>query len=651
MPLVSRMLIAARGTRGAPLPPVAPHRRRIGPATDLPGIVRTSLSHLTVARAELDLPLLCSRFVDILLDPEAARRTDLPAIAPQAALEVLLELARLERRGGYLPEAQATFARAASTVHLAMNRWLCARRETEPGLQHAQPNLDPARWIPHALRTTAVVDALLDALRTTVVVDFDRCLRDPVQVQRIETRDITGLVAIGCVGYRFARHAHLTQVWTLQANDRFRPRHDAEVRPFAPLASWDWLDAFVNRSAAAIAQVALVAPDDIETLAARVTQLHQWLRTTLRTHVRRSRCLPALRRTIRAAMPYPRAALTLACRIRPDPHRPLTAADVDAAERRLHQLDPAIHPNRGLLHLAMLVAGTAAFAPDPQELKLDLRALGLSKNAWRLLCRHGVRAYASLIGTPWFRKRQVRGIVETANLIVACQRDGLPPRELLRHLAEVGNQNPTRSVHVAPALLRAAWDAARALRGPRARAAFAEGAFARAVVWWWAAGVDAVVPRGAPWRWFDAAAIAWETRARIAHDDPTSWSCPIATHVAGAIRVKPLGTVLELWDEAQAMRHCVAKEGYLVDCLHGVAQVVSLSDARTGKRLATAAYRRDPGPAWQLTELRGFANRSVERRDLIDLADRLAAQSNARRTPDRAVPMLEVQEPACRENW
>jgi hypothetical protein len=619
MPLVSRMLIAARGTRGAPPPAAKPRALRNGHSPDLRGAVHATLSHLAVARAELDLPLLCSRFADILLDPAAGNRADLPSIAPQAAIEVLLDLAKIQRQCSGAPEAQATFVRAASAAHMALNRWLCAHRETE--LQHAQPNLDLTRWIPRGLRGGPVVDALLDTLRTLIAVDLDRCVRNPVQIHRIESRDITVLTALGCVRYRFARYAHRSQAWTLRANGHFRPRHDAQIRPFAPLRSWDWLEAFVNRSAATIARVALATAGAFYDEHAQATRLRQWLHSTLRVHVRRTRCLHPVRRAVRAAMPYPREALELACRIRPDPRRALTAADVDQAESRQRELDPAIYPSPRLLHLAMLVTGTDALAASAEELKLELRSMGLSKNAWRLLCRHGVRTYAALIGSNWFNALRVEGVVQVANLIVACQRDGLPPPELLRYLVEVEDQGADDEAGLAPVfLLRAAWDAIRSVRGQRARRAFAEGQFGRALAWWWACRHQVRVPKGASWKWIDATATAWQARERIARCDGEAWPCPVEAFTVGAIRVVPLRTAVELWDEAQALRHCVWMQTFAHECRQGATQMFSLRDLRSDCPVATAAFRRKPGQPFEPWQLRGFANREVDRADVAAAA-------------------------------
>ena len=121
MPLVSRMLVHARGTRGTPRLQRGNASARPASLSTLDLALRHSFSELAVAHPELGLPFRRSEFADVLLDPRADQRGDFPPISPPAAVTLLCELMLLDRRlDPHAPGLAAYLALVGQRVHLAM---------------------------------------------------------------------------------------------------------------------------------------------------------------------------------------------------------------------------------------------------------------------------------------------------------------------------------------------------------------------------------------------------------------------------------------------------------------------------------------------------------------------------------------------------
>ena len=187
MPLVSQMLLQARGTRGAPRAPRGPGLLRAASASAIDQTLRRVFAELSVARPELGLPFRRSELADVLLDPRADFRGDFPPISPRAAIALLCELALLDRRRDQRARGlDAHLARIGQRVHLAMARYLYAYREQASGPVLVEPTIDPGRWVSYDLRLGPLVVVLCDALRSTLLLDLERRLRDPIEVRRTQ---------------------------------------------------------------------------------------------------------------------------------------------------------------------------------------------------------------------------------------------------------------------------------------------------------------------------------------------------------------------------------------------------------------------------------------------------------------------------------
>lgn len=638
MPLVSQMLIHARGTRGAPRKLRDPRFMREVPTSAVDATLRRVFAELSVARPELGLPFRGVEFADVLLDARADLRGDFPLLSPAAVVALLCELARVERRSG--PRLSAQVAIVAQRLHLAMTRYLCTYRETAVGAVLVEPTIDPGRWAAFARRRGTLALVLCDALRSTLLLDMERRLRNPIELRRIlQDRRATVVVdVLGCVQYRHERWHCRLRAQTWNEHGHYCDHASAIVRPLAPLGSWHWLDGFFNRHRELLqAAVRAAAPesDDADDWAPR---LRDWLRANVRGALRRAGVMPGLRRAIRACLPYDPAQLALACRVRRVPTAPLSGFDLMellAAEAEYRKL--ALE-SRALMHLCSVHTHPVrlAWPNEPQHLKSQLHELGLRRAGWRLLCRHGTRVYAALLRDEHDNEDMVALAIAAANLVAACQRPGLPPPELMRQLAEIEDQNTTDDPLVPMPLLRAAWDAALALPTRHARRAFAADAFARAVTWWRCARDRPSVPPGIPWAWFDARTAAWEQRERALRTaDAWQWTGPVAAFECQGVRVVPLESMVALWDEGLAMRHCVGGVNFAKACMAGTRRVYSLRDARSGRRLATASCVRKPGEAWREGQVAGFANRDAARADVLAATRELLDALNAAHGADR----------------
>ena len=624
MPLVSQMLIHARGTRGAPRVPRGFGLVREASIPALASTLRRLFAQITVARPELGLPFRRSEFADVLLDERADFRADFPPISPRAAVALLCELALLDRRRDQRQRGlDAHLARIGQRVHLAMTRYLCAHRESASGPVLVEPTIDPGRWVSFDLRLGPLVVVLCDALRSTLLLDMERRLRDPVEVRRTRLRETVLVDVLGCVRYRH-------EIWhrQLRAQCWNGSGHYVEVpgttcRPLAPLGTWHWLDGFLNRHRALLQLAVRAATDEPDLAAAWTPRLETWLRGSVRAALRRSGAMRGLRRAIRASLPYSHEQLELACRSRRDPCTPMCGADIvdllcfEPAYRALRR------ESRALLHLCATVRcpDDLGRPNEPRRLKAMLRGKGLSRAGWRLLCRHGSRAYATVTNGLGDCDHIARAAVATLNLIAGCQRPGLPPVDLMRMLAQIEDQNPTDELLVPMPLLRAAWDAARALPTRHARRVFATGTFARAVKWWRLHTDCPRVPAGCPWAWFEERTQAWEARERVRRAVPeATWATLVPAFEHEGVRAVPLESWVDLWDEGLSMCHCTGGANYAGPCALGTLRVYSLRDARSGRRLATASYQRKPGEAWQQGQISGFANREVTRADVLAAA-------------------------------
>ena len=122
---------------------------------------------------------------------------------------------------------------------------------------------------------------------------------------------------------------------------------------------------------------------------------------------------------------------------------------------------------------------------------------------------------------------------------------------------------------------------------------------------------------------------------RLVAED-SAWTTLVPAFEHEGLRMVPMESRVELWDEGLAMCHCTGDASYAASCTQGTLRVYSVRDARSGRRLATAAYRRKPGEAWRQGQISGFANRPVTRADVLATTSKLLGALNAATGNDRA---------------
>ncbi len=96
-----------------------------------------------------------------------------------------------------------------------------------------------------------------------------------------------------------------------------------------------------------------------------------------------------------------------------------------------------------------------------------------------------------------------------------------------------------------------------------------------------------------------------------------SWDCVLAEYLASnrnsfpadsPYKIVPLTTSRLLFDESEAMRHCVFT--YIEYCMDGSTRIFSVRLAQSNKRFATAELNRSVG-GWKLIQLKGKSNREL----------------------------------------
>lgn len=86
--------------------------------------------------------------------------------------------------------------------------------------------------------------------------------------------------------------------------------------------------------------------------------------------------------------------------------------------------------------------------------------------------------------------------------------------------------------------------------------------------------------------------------------------------------VVQLTSALQIWDEGQAMHHCVAR--HAAACVTGEMEIISLRHAQTGRRVATLGFKVE-GPSVTTVEAASFANAKAPE-PLLALAQSLAGE-------------------------
>ena len=209
-------------------------------------------------------------------------------------------------------------------------------------------------------------------------------------------------------------------------------------------------------------------------------------------------------------------------------------------------------------------------------------------------------------------ERNIRNAICFLRLVQAGEMDVAPQRELVATLCKI--RLPAEGLEALPShVFRAAWKecARRSYIGLDIVAWLDEEVVP--VFNWYLTEPDAFdhaekgrqsaqwVTHRRRWRdWLDAPAAA---------DGKRRWPGLVPGLRLGAFVVRELCDESGLHREAEAMSHCV--DGYVGDCLLGVARIFSITDKRTGVRVATLSLEIDTMGNWVIGQVKGKRNADV----------------------------------------
>ena len=116
------------------------------------------------------------------------------------------------------------------------------------------------------------------------------------------------------------------------------------------------------------------------------------------------------------------------------------------------------------------------------------------------------------------------------------------------------------------------------------------------------------------WRWIMSRLRAWQERERQAQvNAPTLYEPPVMRFAHRRFAAVALTNSFDLWIEGAEMRNCLHSYSEQLSQAH--TGIYSIRDAATGKRIATAEFRRDPCGVcrWKFVTARRIANLPVSR--------------------------------------
>jgi len=229
---------------------------------------------------------------------------------------------------------------------------------------------------------------------------------------------------------------------------------------------------------------------------------------------------------------------------------------------------------------------------------------GLSKAGWRFLNRYGEKAYAAVIPATEDDKERF----DIALYFVAWQCCG----ELKEPLAvELGERFISclfdafiLERDIDPRIARLANDHIKQLASPAEREAFAHEEWVHLLIWMrdeqprfdrnqWRAGWGTIRRSYQKWKMANMGRISWPSILPPFDQD--------------GLHVHPLTSSYELAEEGGRMKNCVGT--YTRQCIAGDYRLFSITEADSGRPLATASIQRE-GDYWKIDQIKGKFNRT-----------------------------------------
>lgn len=267
------------------------------------------------------------------------------------------------------------------------------------------------------------------------------------------------------------------------------------------------------------------------------------------------------------------------------------------AKVRVHE-SPRLWPLYGVLGLSP--------ACDLDEVKRRMRAMGLTRGGWKVLCRNGRELWWPCRRCHEFARHPARAIALMANLVAAAGRRGLPPASLrlaIGSLQSIYRGSLEANVRRLLPPFVAGWRWLEAVD----RQTVCTSALRRSldiVLMRWMIEIDPPkVPPNASWAWFvrvmGSGREALLVRNRI-------WPWFGRSRRIGTVTIVPLCTLRAVHAAGVALRNCMARVEYRDDICPSPLFVVRDMEGREVAMFD--AYRGDAEPR----EIRGRYNRGVD---------------------------------------
>lgn len=425
--------------------------------------------------------------------------------------------------------------------------------------------------------------------------------------------DTRTVIALGCVAYRVDSTARCVTPGRWRNGGDFEPG-EFVVELGMPLTTRAWLPWLIEELGIA----GKIAQDDLITDDEWVSYFNNWLVDITHRLLRQD---PRFRRLRREVLPrafrLDKELIGIALAARPKPlGGSLTSSVYNVVWRHEQAFRQVARENRQLLPLLYLCIeeGRVELRRDPvQELRNLLMNAGLSKAAWRYLCRYGMR-YVGMILWHGRGKSRVDIVIE---YLETLEKAGFPPpptermlRALFWAMATAVPENIGRGWCVIPRdALGISLRASVNRRDSHKHQVYLE---QLATVLDWAVCVRPVLDknqRHAGWPWLCRSAETWDRQwleQRLS--DPRRWESAVAEYQDGAFKVVPLTTASALVEEGREMMNCLAD--YVGHCAESGVRVFSIRRADSGKRLAVASIctLSDDPDYWYVTDVKGPAN-------------------------------------------
>ena len=282
---------------------------------------------------------------------------------------------------------------------------------------------------------------------------------------------------------------------------------------------------------------------------------------------------------------------------------------------------------------------------DVGALKQAMFKRGVNSRGWRLYLDHGDVMFAPL-RTHWFVANKTHTPAEVAvswlRLLQACEMDVLPPLELVGSIASWNL--PHEGIDVIPPLfLRAAWKACIAAQYSEGDAKpFVADQLTPLAQWFFCSGAYKVADTG-------RMKSGWESLKRMRRDSVADesrklsaddWPAVVRQFESGAYRMVALCNERDLKQEGELMHHCVGDYGST--CRYEPFQIFSVQYKKSGVRVATLSLREKKPGDWDIDQLKGPSNESVDTRVWQEASGLLSTMNRVSSEDDKLRKFLDL---------